>query len=467
MKNTQVKSSIIFITLWLFLMLVQQAVFAASARVTGMYVVKNDNGVGFAIDLTTHPQYQVFFVAGPPRVVIDLQNTLLAASVNRSSLANTPIKNVRTGVHENGQLRIVLDLQKGMAFRYKLFGDKKGEKSYLLVNLGEAKPVLSKAAIAATNKPSLSQPQKQVQAQVQAQPQTLVSKQLQAKTSAQMQIKAQPKLQSQVQPQTMPQVLPSIAIAKPYSVSLLEPDANQKPRDVVIVIDPGHGGKDPGASGVAGAKEKNVVLAIAKDTQRFMNQRNGFSVILTRDGDYHVGLRERLRIAHVNKADVFISLHADIYKNKLAKGASVYALSSDGATSEAARWLAERENASELGAIAVQSGNALRSVLLDVAQTASIKNSLVIADNILQQLSTVNKLHSKKIDQASFVVLKAPDIPSLLIETGFISDPKEEKNLSNPEYQEKFSEALAKGLVNYFSNNPPPGTYLALEKKNA
>lgn len=550
MKKNQVKNKIIFIVFSFLLILVQSLAFASSTRVIGMHVVKNDNGVGVEIDLTANPRYQVFFVGGPPRVVIDLQNAMLATSVNRSSLANTPIANIRTGVHENGQLRIVLDLQKEMPFHYKFFADKSGKKSRLFISLGVVKQAAKKAvatpavvtssAAQVSPKPVLKrnlpqskplpplQPQQksqeqltqsptpvlaqpQVSAPPKAQPQSeakpqspqpksqkqisipipieqpvlpkappVVKTQLpqsqtkqQPQASQQKQAQPQPpqssqpqvaEKQTQVKAQPQPQSQPSAPEQKPYSVSLLEPDVNQKPRDIVVVIDPGHGGKDPGASGLAKLKEKNVVLAIAKDIQRFLNQQSGFSVILTRDGDYHVGLRERLRIAHVNKADIFISLHADVYKNNFAKGTSVYALSQDGATSEAARWLAERENASELGAFASQSGNALRSVLIDVAQTASIKNSLVIADSILQQLSTVNKLHNKKVDQASFVVLKSPDIPSLLIETGFVSDPKEEKNLRDPEYQEKFAEALARGLVIYFSENPPSGTYLAAEK---
>lgn len=244
------------------------------------------------------------------------------------------------------------------------------------------------------------------------------------------------------------------------SVALLEPDIKQKPRNIVVVIDPGHGGKDPGAHGVKGTKEKEVVFIIAKKLQDYLNSQNGYSAILTRDGDYYVDLHERLRIAHANKADIFLSLHADAYKNRLIKGTTLFALSRSGATSEAARWLADRENISELGGKQTKTSNDLRSILFDLAQNASIKSSLLAADAILPSLAMVNKLHTTRIEKASFVVLQSPDIPSLLIETGFISDPDDEQRLKDPLFQEMFVQSLARGIMNYFAHHPPKGTII-------
>lgn len=237
------------------------------------------------------------------------------------------------------------------------------------------------------------------------------------------------------------------------AMTLIEPEKEQRVRDVVIVIDPGHGGKDPGARGKNGTREKDVVLAIAKALQRFLNQENGFSAVLTRDDDYHVGLHERLRIAHVNKADMFLSLHADAYKSRAIKGTTIFALSDRGATSEAANWLAEKENISELSGIGAKSRDLLRSVLFNLAQNASVKTSLVIGESLLEHIGAVTKLHTKRIEQAKFIVLQAPDIPSLLVETGFISDPVDELKLRDEHYQVQFAAALARGIIAYFKGH--------------
>ena len=235
-------------------------------------------------------------------------------------------------------------------------------------------------------------------------------------------------------------------------------------RDIIIVIDPGHGGKDPGAIGRRGTREKTVVLAVAKALQTAINKTKGFRAVLTRNGDYFLNLRERLDIAHRHKADMFIAIHADAYKDSKSHGVSIFALSQSGATSEAARWLAEKENASELGNTLADKSVQLKSVLIDLAQTATISASLEIGSILLRKLASIAYLHSRRIEQAAFVVLKAPDMPSLLVETGFISDPKEEKRLNDAKYQRKIAAGLAQGIVAYFQNRPPQGTYLAQVK---
>jgi N-acetylmuramoyl-L-alanine amidase len=237
----------------------------------------------------------------------------------------------------------------------------------------------------------------------------------------------------------------------------------EKFRDVIVVIDPGHGGKDPGAVGRRGTKEKTIVLAIAKYLQQSINKTRGFKAVLTRNDDHFISLRQRLNIAHQYKADMFIAIHADAYRFANSRGASVFALSQRGATSEAARWLAEKENESELGQAMSDKSAVLRSVLIDLAQTATVGASLEIGNSILQGLERFTCLHSAKVEQAAFVVLKSPDIPSLLVETGFVSDKSEEAKLRDSSYQKKIADALSDGIKNYFIHKPPPGTYLGIK----
>ena len=237
-----------------------------------------------------------------------------------------------------------------------------------------------------------------------------------------------------------------------------------KPRDVVVVIDPGHGGKDPGAKGCGGTQEKDIVLAIARRLQKQINQQPGFRAVLTRKGDYYIGLRERLAIAREYQGDMFIAIHADAHEHLDACGVGVYALSQRGATSEAARWLAQRENSSEFvgGLDLTDKDHVLKSVLIDLSQTQSITASLNMGSVLLENLGKFAPLHHSTVEQAAFVVLKSPDIPSLLIETGFISNTKEERRLRSAGYQEQIATALLMGIKNYFVHHPPRGSSLAL-----
>lgn len=234
-------------------------------------------------------------------------------------------------------------------------------------------------------------------------------------------------------------------------------------KDVVIMIDPGHGGKDPGATGPGGAHEKNIVLKIAKKLCRIINQQPGFRAVLTRNRDVYLSLRRRLAITRQSKADMFIAIHADAYRNHSARGASVYALSSRGATSEAARWLAKRENASELmgGVNLSNKGNLLKSVLINLSQTATIRASLMVGEQMIDFLDRIAYLHHPRVEQAAFVVLKSPDIPSLLVETGFLSNHFEERRLQNSAYQNRLALAIMKGVRRYFTRRPPRHTWLA------
>ncbi len=230
---------------------------------------------------------------------------------------------------------------------------------------------------------------------------------------------------------------------------------------IVIVIDPGHGGHDPGAVGLHGTKEKNVTLAISKQLAHLINQQPNMRAVLTRNGDYYLGLRDRLKLARKGNADFFIALHADSYFNDHAGGASVYALSQHGATSEAARWLARRDNYSELGGVDLRELNdqsyLLRSVLIDLAQTATITDSLRLGSIMLSNLKQVTKLHYSRVEQAPFMVLKSPDIPSILVEMGFISNADEEERLRDENYQNKVALALFNSIRTYLKRYPMVG----------
>jgi len=237
----------------------------------------------------------------------------------------------------------------------------------------------------------------------------------------------------------------------------------KKLRDVVIAIDAGHGGEDPGARGYRGTREKHVVLAIARRLKALVAKEPGMRPVMIRDGDYYISLRGRIKKARQMRADIFISIHADAFRNKKAKGSSVYTLSPRGATSEAARWLAESENKADLiGGVSLDDkDDLLASVLLDLSQTASLEASLDVADHILGGLKRVGKVHKRRVQSASFMVLKSPDIPSVLVETAFISNPEEERKLLTKSYQQKLAKALMQGIRKYFHRFPPPGTRLA------
>jgi N-acetylmuramoyl-L-alanine amidase len=252
----------------------------------------------------------------------------------------------------------------------------------------------------------------------------------------------------------------SAAAAAASAPAATAPSAGAKARVArltIVALDPGHGGEDPGAIGPSGLKEKDVVLAIALQLRDRLAAVPGMRVLLTRDGDYFVPLHERVRKARRVQADLFISLHADAFYRPEARGASVFALSERGASSSAARWMAERENAADqVGGLNVATQDAqLMRTLLDMSTTAQIKDSLKLGAGILANIGKVGTLHKRQVEQAGFAVLKAPDIPSILVETAFISNPDEEHKLRDPEYRRRLVEALASGITRWFAGRPP------------
>ncbi len=251
----------------------------------------------------------------------------------------------------------------------------------------------------------------------------------------------------------------SMEIQAPFAARPLTLDEKRKvDRLLVIAIDPGHGGEDPGAIGPTGLKEKDVVLAIAMQLRERLNAKPGVRVLLTRDSDFFVPLGERVKKAERVQADLFVSIHADAFFTPEARGASVFALSQGGASSAAARWMANRENASDaVGGVSVRGvkdAQVMRA-MLDMSTTAQIKDSIRLGGEVLSRIGKVGKLHRGEVEQASFAVLKAPAIPSILVETAFISNPQEEDKLRDPEYRHQLVEALFTGIDRYFAKNPP------------
>ncbi len=237
-----------------------------------------------------------------------------------------------------------------------------------------------------------------------------------------------------------------------------------KARSVVIAIDAGHGGVDPGASGSSGTHEKDITLAVARELKRLIDKQPGMTAVLTRDSDYFIQLKDRYQKARIAKADLFVSIHADAYASGDARGSSVWMLSGRGATSEAAHWLADRENRADLvGGVSLDDkDNTLAAVLLDLSQGATMEASGLVADQVLRALGRIGPTHRGYVEKANFVVLRSPDVPSILVETAFITNPAEERRLNNPVQREKLATAILDGVRNYFRATPPPGSLFAL-----
>ena len=254
----------------------------------------------------------------------------------------------------------------------------------------------------------------------------------------------------------LPAPNPRTAAVQPPPV-LPAAEQRQIDRLIVVALDPGHGGEDPGAIGPSGLREKDVVLAIGLQLRDRLNRLPNVRAMLTRDADFFVPLHQRVAKARRVQADLFVSIHADAFLTPQARGASVFALSDRGASSSAARWMADKENAADLvGGVNLKADDgAVLRTLLDMSTAAQIKDSLKLGHEVLQRIGKVGKLHKGSVEQASFAVLKAPDVPSILVETGFISNPEEEARLNDADYQAQLVEALTSGIQRYFARNPP------------
>ncbi len=383
-----------------------------------------------------------FTLSDPNRLVIDLNNAQASSVLPKEIKSNGFITGLRLGKGPNGpgQLRLVADLSQNM--NYVSWIDENADSHLQTINL-----------VLTPNKEMPVEKAKQLSAipPEEAADLEALNKQMQSVKN--------------IQPLTTGRanLLPKSAVTHQFNTQL-NPATLAK---VVVTIDPGHGGKDSGAIGPFGDMEKNVVLAIALKLQKILNQMPGIDARLTRKGDYFIPLRQRLNIARRNHSTLFMAIHADAF-NETASGASVFALSPHGATSEAARWLAERENTSELCGINIKTKDKeLKSLLIDMSQTATIQSSLHWGSDLLRVLKTFTPLHAYQVEQAGFVVLKSPDIPSVLIETGFITNPKEESLLTSPAYQNKLAAGIAQGTTVYLAQNPPPDSWFEMNYKNA
>lgn len=388
---------------------------AWSDSVQGIRVSHDDNSARLVFDLDSQAKYKTFTLDNPQRLVIDFEAFQQRDKLIIPSLINTPVQAIRYAAYDRHTLRVVLDLAHEVKYEIQTLGPNKSYPHRLVVDLSYTSQQATRPLIAL---------------QEEAETKKTPAKQVQADNEAKAKIVKSNK------------ILPR--------------------RDIVIAIDPGHGGQDSGAVGQRGTKEKDIVLSISKRLATLVDKEPGMRAYLTRDSDVFISLRQRIRRARENGADMFISVHADAFHKRSARGSSVYVLSQRGASSEAAQILADRENASDLaGGISLEDkDDLLASVLLDLSQTASLEASLEVANTVLSGLKRVGNVHKKQVESAAFVVLKSPDIPSVLVETAFISNPEEESKLRSGSHQYKLAHAMMVGIRNYFQRNPLPGNAL-------
>lgn len=374
------------------------------AEILSARIWESPESTRLVMELSETVQYKVMTLSNPDRIVIDVTNAQKKTNAfSKIDYSESPVKEIRTGIRNGNDIRIVLDLK-----------EKVDANSFLLKANDQYKERLVFDLMSGSKKMKL----------------------------------VQDSLKSKVD---------NTAVSSGK-------------RDIIVVIDPGHGGEDPGAIGPNGVREKEVVLELSKALRDKLNAKQGFKAVLTRERDYYIGLRERTVLARKFNADLLISVHADAFSKPQAKGASVYAVSTRGATSEMARWLAKRENSSDLiggidGLNLGDKDDVLAGVLLDLSSTASLTASLGVGSQVLNQMGKLAHLHKKTVQQAGFVVLKSPDIPSILVETGFISNPTEAQKLKSSAYQQQMADSIHKGVVRYFEKTPPPGTFVAWLKQ--
>ncbi len=383
----------------------------AATQVRSVRLWRAPDNTRLVFDLSGPVQHSVFTLTSPDRLVIDINGATLAAPL-KISTANTPITSMRSAQRTPTDLRVVIDLKKAVNPKSFILAPNQQYGNRLVVDLfdqdAEVNPVV---------------------------------------------------------PDTAANTAPAAPISPAKPEIRLVPVPNGK-RDIVIAIDAGHGGEDPGAGGARGQKEKDIVLSIAKELQRQINAEKGYRAELTRTGDYFIPLRKRTEIARKKGADLFVSIHADAAPSSAAFGASVFALSERGATSETARWLADSENRSDLiggaGAVSLDDKDKmLAGVLLDLSMTASLSSSLNVGQKVLSNIGRVTSLHKSRVEQAGFMVLKSPDIPSILVETGFISNSEEAAKLAGSSHQQALARSISSGVKQFFQQNPPLGTYIA------
>ncbi|WP_180962700.1 MULTISPECIES: N-acetylmuramoyl-L-alanine amidase [Pseudomonas] len=388
----------------------------AVTQVKSMRLWRAPDNTRLVFDLSGPVQHSVFTLTAPDRLVIDINGATLGGTLNVAT-SNTPINSVRSAQRTPTDLRVVVDLKKAVTPKSFTLAPNAQYGNRLVVDLYDQE---ADAVAASTPTPP---------------------------------------------PAQTPATAPAVPVTPAQPAIKLPPVPSGK-RDIVVAIDAGHGGEDPGASGSRGQHEKDIVLQIARELQRQINTERGYRAELTRTGDYFIPLRKRTEIARKKGADLFISIHADAAPSKAAFGASVFALSDRGATSETARWLADTENRSDLiggaGNVSLDDKDRmLAGVLLDLSMTATLSSSLDVGQKVLGNMGRITPLHKRRVEQAGFMVLKSPDIPSILVETGFISNANEAAKLATKSHQQALARSIHTGVRQYFQQSPPPGTYIA------
>jgi N-acetylmuramoyl-L-alanine amidase len=414
---------------WLFLMLLTPVAVEAATAVTSARVWPAQDYTRVTLESTAPITHQLLLLKNPDRLALDLEEVAVTPALQELSGkigVNDPyVKAVRVGRFRPGVVRLVFDLKteaKPEVFTLKPIAEY-GNRLVLDIYPAQAVDPL----LALLEKSQAAPPMPGPPAPASA------PKDASAIDTAAVTARVEPA------PKTPP------------------PGRPDRQRLIIVAIDAGHGGEDPGAKGRGGAHEKNVTLAIARKLKVMLDREPNMRGVLTRDGDYFIPLHHRVEKARKVYADLFVSVHADAFIKPNARGSSVFALSERGATSSAAKWLAKKENDADLiGGVNLDVQDPyLKMTLADLSFTAQINDSLKLARAVLTELGEVNALHKSDVEQAGFAVLKAPDIPSILVETAFISNPDEEKKLNNETYQEKMADAILAGIKRYFAQNPP------------
>jgi N-acetylmuramoyl-L-alanine amidase len=411
--------------------------YAEQINISSLHYWNTPDQTQMLFDVTSSPEHRVFLMNNPARLVIDVRNANIKQALSQPPPSHPLFSQVRFATKNASDVRIVVDLKRELSSKnMTLRTNSLNEHGHrLVIELLDKAPASSaklepkpEIAIASNNSVPVKAPNTKI-------------------TTTEKPVKESP-----------------ITVAKKVAINPVEPiKVAKRDKGIIIAIDAGHGGDDPGAHGQNGTEEKKITLAIARKLSELINNQPGMKAVMVRKGDYFVDLRKRMQIARAAKADLFISIHADAFQDATVKGASVFTLSNKGATSEAARWLASSENSADLvGGVSLNDKeDVLASVLLDLSQTATQDASVNVAGKVLKNFEHIGELHYGSVQKAGFLVLKSPDVPSILVETAFISNPSEELKLVNTDHQLKIAGAIFNGVRSYFSKTMPEESRMA------
>ena len=459
---------------------------AKSVQIEGVRYRATSERMRMVFDLSKKVKYDVFLLEKPARLVIDFANTQLAKSLAQPSKRYKLLSRVRSGSRNKKDMRVVVDLKGKVKPKNFTLGPNKSKGHRLVIDLYSAKKQTKKTSASKAaakkrlakkkvKKVYVSKKKKSTKKLYVSKKKKTVKKDKKLYTSKKKPVKKDKNLYTSKKKPVKKEKKSYVSkntqktyINKAKPKKVVKRAHRNKKRNIVIAIDPGHGGKDPGARGPKGTQEKTVVFAIAKKLEKLFNKKHGMKAVLTRKNDSFIPLGQRAEIARVAKADLFISIHADAFRSAKVKGASVYVVSNKGASTEAAKWLAKRENSADLvgGVKLSDKDDMLAFVLMDLSKTETKKVSRIVAEKILHNLKKIGSVHNGRVQNAGFKVLKSPDIPSILVETAFISNPSEERLLRSSRHQAKMARAIYKGVVSYFNEHVPTDSYISANKEH-